>query len=82
MFKTPWEMEHLARARMERLAPHGRQPHPVTTWDIMPGPARPLARMRRCCGRGLIAAGERLAGSEPRALQPLPTGSVRLGRPS
>ncbi len=82
MFKTPWEMEHLARDRMERLAPQGRHPHTVTARDIGPGPARPLARIRRRCGQSLIAAGERLAGAEPRALQPLPAGSGRLGSSS
>jgi len=75
-------MENLARDRMEQLVPHGQHRHPVTTQAVTPALSRPLARIRRCCGQGLIAAGERLAGSEPRALQPLPTGSVRLGRPS
>ncbi len=79
MFKTPWEMENLARDRMQQLVAHGRNPLPLKTQALTQDPSRPLARVRRCCGQGLIAAGERLAGSEPRALQPLPTGSVRLG---
>ncbi len=80
MFKTPWELENLARDRMEQLGAHGRHAHPVTTQAVTPAPSRPLARVRRRCGRSLIAAGERPAGQEPRSLQPMTTGSVRIGR--
>lgn len=79
MFKTPWEMEHLARERMERLAPRGPWVHPVVTGAAPARRVGTLIQVRRRCGRGLIAVGERLAGAEPRTRQPLSAGSVRLG---
>ncbi len=80
MFKTPWELENLARYRREQLEPQGRHPHPITTQTVTTAASRPLARVRRRCGRGLIAAGERLAGQGSHSLQPVPTSSVRIGR--
>ncbi len=82
MFKTPWELEQLARDHMERLTPPEGRQHLAAGKARSTPRYRPLAQARRACGLGLIAAGERLAGRDTSAGRRTPATSIRAGQPS
>ena len=76
MHRHPYEMEIDAGYARERVAELMAATRPVPQAATTPpaGPLPVVALLRRRVGRGLIAAGERLAG--PTTGRPMPTGPV------